>query len=114
MRGRSCGANTTPCLVQVSGGGKAKYDAKRHALVWKFKKFPGESEASLMASVELIATTKEKRQWARPPIQLQFQVRRLPVWPQCTLASRAGAQHVPCRHGLAYLFATTQVTECTL
>ena len=61
--------------AQVSGGGKAKYDAKRHALVWKFKKFPGESEASLTASAELIATTKEKRQWARPPIQLQFQVR---------------------------------------
>lgn len=61
--------------MQVSGGGKAKYDAKRHALVWKFKKFPGESEASLTASVDLIATTKEKRQWARPPIQLQFQVR---------------------------------------
>ena len=61
--------------VQVSGGGKAKYDAKKHALVWKFKKFSGESEASLVASVELIATTKEKRQWARPPIQLQFQVR---------------------------------------
>ena len=58
----------------MSGGGKAKYDAKRHALVWKFKKFPGESEASLMASVELIATTKEKRSWARPPIELQFQV----------------------------------------
>ena len=63
------------CGDQVSGGGKAKYDAKRHALVWKFKKFPGESEASLMASVDLIATTKEKRSWAKPPIQLQFHVR---------------------------------------
>jgi len=63
----------------VSGGGKAKYDAKRHALVWKFKKFPGESEASLMASVDLIATTKEKRSWAKPPIQLQFHVRALPT-----------------------------------
>ena len=66
------------CCAQVSGGGKAKYDAKRHALVWKFKKFPGESEASLSASVDLIATTKEKRSWAKPPIQLQFHVRALP------------------------------------
>jgi AP-2 complex subunit mu-1 len=76
----------------VSGGGKAKYDAKRHALVWKFKKFPGETEASLMANVELIATTKEKRSWARPPIELQFQVRRsvpqLPpsFWRECGAA----------------------------
>lgn len=59
----------------MTGGGKAKYDAKKAALVWKFKKFPGESEAQLTASVELIATTKEKKQWARPPLQLQFQAR---------------------------------------
>ena len=69
-----------PCCRQVSGGGKAKYEPKRHALIWKFKKFPGESEASLMASVDLIATTKEKRSWAKPPIQLQFHVRASRDW----------------------------------
>ena len=55
--------------------GKAKYDPKRSALVWKIKKFAGEQEHTLAASVELIATTREKRPWSRPPLSLSFQVR---------------------------------------
>lgn len=54
--------------------GKAKYDPKRHALVWKLKKFPGETEHTLAASVELIATTRDKRPWSRPPLSMSFQV----------------------------------------
>lgn len=54
--------------------GKAKYDPKRHALVWKLKKFPGESEATLTASVELIATTRDRKPWSRPPLSMSFQV----------------------------------------
>ena len=58
-----------------SAAGKAKYDAKKHALVWKIKRFPGASEHSLAANVELIATTKEKKPWSRAPISLTFQAR---------------------------------------
>lgn len=62
--------------------GKAKYDAKKHALVWKIKRFTGSLEQVLVANVELIATTKEKKPWSRPPISLNFQVhcifKRLP------------------------------------
>lgn len=54
--------------------GKAKYDSKKHALVWKVKRFNGATEHSLMASVELIATTRDKRAWSRPPISMNFQV----------------------------------------
>jgi Adaptor complexes medium subunit family len=54
--------------------GKAKYDAKRHALVWKVKRFSGQSEQALIAQVDLIATTKEKKPWGRPPIQMSFNV----------------------------------------
>ncbi|EFN55621.1 hypothetical protein CHLNCDRAFT_35389 [Chlorella variabilis] len=54
--------------------GKAKYDPKRHALVWKLKKFPGETEHTLAASVELIATTRDKKPWSRPPLSMSFQV----------------------------------------
>lgn len=54
--------------------GKAKYDSKKHALVWKIKRFTGQTENALQASVELIATTREKKVWARPPIQMAFQV----------------------------------------
>ena len=54
--------------------GKAKYDAKKHALVWKIKRFTGQTESALVASVELIATTREKKAWAKPPIGMSFQV----------------------------------------
>lgn len=54
--------------------GKAKYDSKKHALVWKVKRFNGATEHSLMASVELIATTRDKKAWSRPPISMSFQV----------------------------------------
>lgn len=55
--------------------GKAKYDAKKHALVWKIKRFDGQWEHTLTASVERLATTKEKKAWGRPPVSMSFQVR---------------------------------------
>ena len=54
--------------------GKAKYDSKKHALVWKIKRFTGATEHSLVSAVELIATTREKKSWSRPPISMTFQV----------------------------------------
>ena len=68
----------SPAKQAVLRAGKAKYDAKKHALVWKIKRFPGAQEQSLVGTVELIATTKEKKSWSRPPISLSFQV----LWPQ--------------------------------
>ncbi|PSC73641.1 AP-2 complex subunit mu [Micractinium conductrix] len=54
--------------------GKAKYDPKRHALVWKLKKFAGEAEHTLAASVELISTVRERKPWSRPPLAMNFQI----------------------------------------
>ena len=61
-------------LPFIQTAGKAKYDPKRHALVWKLKRFVGETEHTLSATVELIATTREKKPWGRPPMSLSFQV----------------------------------------
>ncbi|KAK2078228.1 hypothetical protein QBZ16_004097 [Prototheca wickerhamii] len=68
---------TARASFQISAG-KAKYDPKRGALVWKLKKFAGDAEQSLSASVELIATTREKQQWSRPPVSMSFSY--LKVW----------------------------------
>lgn len=54
--------------------GKAKYDPKRGALVWKIKKFGGFLEHTLAATVELISTAKERNTWSRPPMSLSFQM----------------------------------------
>lgn len=49
---------------------------KKHALVWKIKKYSGgsASEQFLVSNVELIATTRDKKAWSRPPISMSFQV----------------------------------------
>lgn len=54
--------------------GRAKYDATKKALVWKIKKFSGDVEHNLRAEVVLVATTRERKPWSRPPVSMQFQV----------------------------------------
>ncbi|CAL5219972.1 g1909 [Coccomyxa viridis] len=66
--------DTTASADMQTSIGKAKYDSKKHALVWKIKKFTGATEHSLVSAVELIATTREKKSWSRPPISMTFQV----------------------------------------
>jgi AP-2 complex subunit mu-1 len=59
----------------VCQAGKAKYDPRRHALVWKLKKFAGDAEHTLTARVELISTTKEGvRPLSHPPLSITFQI----------------------------------------
>ena len=79
---------TARAQFQLSTG-KAKYDPQRNALVWKVKKFVGGAEHTLVATVELISTAKE-RERGRAPMSLHFQlpnmgvsgvqVRQLQVW----------------------------------
>lgn len=40
----------------------------------RIKKFPGQSEPTMSAEVELISTMAEKKTWNRPPIEMEFQV----------------------------------------
>ncbi|MCO5611373.1 hypothetical protein L7F22_065626 [Adiantum nelumboides] len=64
---------TAKASFQVTNG-KAKYNATLDCLVWKVRKFPGQTEATMSAEVELISTIVEKKSWTRPPIQMEFQV----------------------------------------
>ena len=43
-------------------------------LNYRIRKFPGQTEATMSAEVELISTMGEKKSWNRPPIQMEFQV----------------------------------------
>ncbi|GLC40511.1 hypothetical protein PLESTB_000705800 [Pleodorina starrii] len=65
--------NTASAKLLVTAG-RAKYDATKKALVWKMSKFMGGAEQTLRAEVTLVASTREKKPWGRPPIQMQFQV----------------------------------------
>jgi AP-2 complex subunit mu-1 len=63
---------TTAAATCHVSAGKAKYDPKKGAVVWKVRRFGGQAEASLLATVDLVATTREARPWARPPAALAF------------------------------------------
>ncbi|CAI0471043.1 unnamed protein product [Linum tenue] len=64
---------TAKTSFQVTSG-RAKYNASIDCLVWKIRKFPGQTEPTLSAEIELISTIAEKKSWTRPPIQMEFQV----------------------------------------
>jgi len=53
--------------------GRARYEPGERALVWRISAFPGKTECSLDASVDLLPDTKEKA-WVRPPINMDFQI----------------------------------------
>eukprot|EP01138_Halocafeteria_seosinensis_P015897 gb/GECG01016223.1/.p1 GENE.gb/GECG01016223.1/~~gb/GECG01016223.1/.p1 ORF type:complete len:460 (+),score=37.21 gb/GECG01016223.1/:1-1380(+) len=57
----------------VSSIGRAKYQPEQRAIVWRIRKFPGKTEATLHADISLIRTTT-KKQWSKPPITAEFQV----------------------------------------
>ncbi len=47
------------------------------ASMCRVRKFPGQTELTMSAEVELISTMEEKKSWTRPPIQMEFQVSNL-------------------------------------
>jgi AP-2 complex subunit mu-1 len=55
------------------GRGRAKYEPGERALVWRIGSFPGATESSLEATVELLPATRAKA-WIRPPISADFQI----------------------------------------
>lgn len=53
-----------------------------HHVSWllRIRKFPGQTEPTMSADVELISTMGEKKSWTRPPIQMEFQVKNLLIF----------------------------------
>uniref|UniRef100_H8ZWP4 Adaptor protein-2 complex subunit mu-1 n=1 Tax=Collodictyon triciliatum TaxID=190325 RepID=H8ZWP4_9EUKA len=58
--------NTAICRISTPVG-KAKYSPETSCIIWKIKKFAGDSEVTLGADVELVATTLDRKPWSRPP-----------------------------------------------
>eukprot|EP01112_Ceratiomyxa_fruticulosa_P007794 TRINITY_DN2028_c0_g1_i1.p1 TRINITY_DN2028_c0_g1~~TRINITY_DN2028_c0_g1_i1.p1 ORF type:complete len:431 (-),score=72.87 TRINITY_DN2028_c0_g1_i1:167-1459(-) len=69
-----CPKNTAVAHIVVAAG-RAKYIPEQDAILWKVRRFPGDTEYTLRAEVELMATMSlEKKAWSRPPITMEFQV----------------------------------------
>eukprot|EP01114_Cavostelium_apophysatum_P006799 TRINITY_DN1827_c0_g1_i2.p1 TRINITY_DN1827_c0_g1~~TRINITY_DN1827_c0_g1_i2.p1 ORF type:complete len:414 (-),score=123.00 TRINITY_DN1827_c0_g1_i2:50-1291(-) len=63
-------------LVKIhTQSGKGKYRPEEGAIVWKIRRFPGETKYIIAAEVELAASVSlQKKAWSRPPISMEFQV----------------------------------------
>eukprot|EP00917_Polyrhabdina_sp_WS-2016_P030013 GHVP01063941.1.p1 GENE.GHVP01063941.1~~GHVP01063941.1.p1 ORF type:complete len:416 (-),score=52.18 GHVP01063941.1:718-1965(-) len=68
-----CPKITSKVNIRSVGTGKAKYEGHTSEIVWRIKKFPGDSEYVLVAEVDVTPTVADVR-WNRPPITLAFQV----------------------------------------
>lgn len=67
-----CPKNTA--LVNTSASvGRAKYEPENGGIMWRIKKFQGETETLLRCDVQLSETTNDKA-WGKPPISMDFQV----------------------------------------
>lgn len=66
-------ATATASILTISQG-KAKYEPTNEALVWRIRRFPGETEYVLQAELDLVPTVLEKSWTSKPPISLDFQV----------------------------------------
>lgn len=89
-------AANAKCVV---GKGRAKYEPGERALVWRISNFPGQTESTLDAVVDLITATRydshgvltfhtsiqiltfftsspncREKPWVRPPVSLDFQI----------------------------------------
>lgn len=52
--------NTENCRVYATGSGKAKYEPEKQALMWRIKKFSGDSEYVITAEISLTQTKSDK------------------------------------------------------
>jgi len=67
--------NAHNCNVKVNHG-KIQYVPAQHCMEWKMKKLYGSQSALMKGEVELTRLMVDK-EWARPPVKMQFQVRML-------------------------------------
>eukprot|EP00802_Teleaulax_amphioxeia_P012897 Tamp_12942.p1 GENE.Tamp_12942~~Tamp_12942.p1 ORF type:complete len:432 (-),score=137.74 Tamp_12942:321-1616(-) len=67
-------ANTAK-VTSTTTAGKAKYEPETSELVWRMRKFPGDTTYALSGEVEMSARIDDsKKSWSRPPISMEYQV----------------------------------------
>ena len=69
-----CPKATAVANVIAISAGRAKYEPENDALVWRIRRFPGETEYVVQAELDLVPTVQDKGWVAKPPISLDFQV----------------------------------------
>jgi len=67
-----CPKNTASASCSA-GAGRARYEPENGAVMWRIKKYQGETETLLRCDITLSETTSDKV-WIKPPISMDFQV----------------------------------------
>jgi len=64
--------NTAVATVSAASG-RVKYEPDQGGVIWKLRRFPGDTEYFMSGEVEMMATMNSNA-WSRPPITMDFQV----------------------------------------
>lgn len=64
--------NTAVANVSAASG-KCKYEPEQQGIIWKLRRFPGDTEYFMSGEIEMMSTMGDKA-WSRPPITMDFQV----------------------------------------
>jgi len=64
--------NTAVANVSAASG-KCRYEPDQQGIIWKLRRFPGDTEYFMSGEVEMMSTMGDKA-WSRPPITMDFQV----------------------------------------
>jgi len=65
--------NNTAVANVSAASGKCKYEPAQGGIIWKLRRFPGDTEYFMSGEVEMMSTMSDKA-WSRPPIVMDFQV----------------------------------------
>jgi len=65
-------SNTAVANVSAASG-KCKYEPAQGGIIWKLRRFPGDTEYFMSGEIEMMSTMNDKA-WSRPPIVMDFQV----------------------------------------
>eukprot|EP01069_Polyplicarium_translucidae_P003471 Polyplicarium_translucidae@DN2318_c0_g1_i4.p1 len=65
--------NAAGATISSISMGKAKLEVSQEAVVWRIRRFPGETEHTLLVEVDLAPSITDVK-WTRPPISVDFQI----------------------------------------
>ena len=65
--------NTADVKIYSAGAGKGRYEPDKSAIIWRIKKFQGDTEY-IFTAVANLTSTKNDKVWQKPPISMEFNV----------------------------------------
>jgi len=65
--------NTADVKIYSAGAGKGRFEPDKSAIMWRIKKFQGDTEY-IMTAVANLTPVRSDTKWTKPPISMEFNV----------------------------------------